>query len=528
MRITKWVSTLGLASMLLLTACSGPKELKKDDFYKESKNSQDGVYYEIFLRAFADSDNDGIGDLNGATQKLDYLKELGIQGIWLMPVNPSPSYHGYDVTDYKEINPDYGTFDDFKTFVEEAHKRDIKVLIDLVANHTSKEHPWFQKALKNDPIFKDYYVWDNGKGNIDTNTPGEWGQTVWHNAETGKYEGIFWDGMPDLNFDNKAVRDEMINIGKYWLEKTNVDGFRLDAAKHIYSKPYIDTDEEKDHLWWKEFHQAMKEVNPNVMLVGEVWDTADIVAPYLKDGLTSTFNFDISEKIISTVSNESDAGIAIDLERTREYFKSINPNFIDSVFITNHDMDRIMSQVDGDANKAKMAASILLTIPGNPFIYYGEEIGMFGVKPDEHIREPFVWSEDESQSPNTRWIQPFENTDRKNLAADKQINDKDSVYNHYKKLIYARRANEALIKGDILSSPIDKEGLVIFERIHGKKTALVVHNVTGKPLQFDLNEKFFESYSEYKSIFFRTSEKNTVKNKVITLNPYSTIILEKK
>src|SRR5690349_6195410 len=166
----------------------------------------DTVFYEIFVRSFQDSNGDGIGDFNGITQKLDYLQKLGIKGIWLMPIFPSPSYHGYDVTDYYSVNPDYGSMDDFKNLLREAHKRGIRVIIDLVINHTSSQNPWFQKSVQNDPQYKDWYVWsDSDPGGV-----GPWGETVWYKAENGKYYyAVFWDQMPDLNFKNQAVQQEV-------------------------------------------------------------------------------------------------------------------------------------------------------------------------------------------------------------------------------------------------------------------------------------------------------------------------------
>jgi glycosidase len=164
----------------------------------------DTVFYEIFVRSFRDSDGDGIGDFNGIIEKLDYLEGLGIRGIWLMPINPSPSYHGYDVTDYYAVNPDYGTLEDFKRLLEEAHKRDIKIIIDFVMNHTSSKHPWFQQALTPGSPYHDWYVWSE----TDPGTLGPWGAKAWYRASNGQYYyAIFWDQMPDLNYENPAVRE---------------------------------------------------------------------------------------------------------------------------------------------------------------------------------------------------------------------------------------------------------------------------------------------------------------------------------
>lgn len=195
------------------------------------------VFYQVFIRSFADSNGDGIGDLNGLISKLDYLKRLGITGIWLSPVHPSPSYHKYDVIDYYNIDKEYGTLEDFKLLVAEAHQRNILVLLDLVINHTSEFHPWFLEALKGkDSPYRSYYVWSDAKILKD--------KSNWHfpKNDPGKpierelYYGFFWSGMPDLNFDSKELRIKLLEIVKYWLIDMGVDGFRLNAAQHIYGE----------------------------------------------------------------------------------------------------------------------------------------------------------------------------------------------------------------------------------------------------------------------------------------------------
>ena len=220
------------------------------------------VFYEIFVRSFNDSNGDGIGDFNGITQKLDYLQELGVTAIWLMPIFPSPSYHGYDVTDYYDVNPQYGTMDDFKTLVEEAHKRDIRIIIDLVINHTSDKHPWFKEAKKdpNSP-YRDWYIWSK----TDPKYLGPWGERVWHSSTSGFYYGIFEAFMPDLNYKNPAVTDEMKKVASFWLKDIGVDGFRLDAAKHLIEEGSKQENTKATHLWYQnEFYPATKAINPEV------------------------------------------------------------------------------------------------------------------------------------------------------------------------------------------------------------------------------------------------------------------------
>ncbi|OIJ22275.1 alpha-amylase [Anaerobacillus alkalidiazotrophicus] len=518
------VLTVVLAVIFLLVGCSD-KTNNQITFERGNLKTIEphGVYYEIFIRAFYDSTGDGIGDFKGATSKLDYLQELGVEGIWLMPINPSPSYHGYDVIDYMDVNPEHGTLDDFKEFIEEAHKRGIKVIKDFVINHSSREHPWFQAALKNDEKYRDFYVW----ADEDTNTSqrGEWGQQVWHGTGNNIYEGVFWDGMPDLNIDHPKVREEIYKIGKFWLGEVGVDGFRLDAAKHIYSSYHGSDYQEKNHQFWREFRSEMEEVNPEVILVGEIWDTATVVAPYLDGGLQSAFNFDLSDKILASVRSEADAGLVTELERTRNYFNKMSEDFIDSTFITNHDMNRVMSELNNNMNHAKMAAALLLTLPGNPYIYYGEEIGMLGKKPDEDIRLPMRWYEDPKGVGQTTWRIDRYHSSENGIDVETQMQDENSLLNYYKELIYARRSSEALIAGEIKSTRISERGILSFKRATDNEEKLVVHNLTSEIKVIDLEGDL----SKYQKYFFYIGniEEIELNSNVLKIPAYTTVILQK-
>jgi alpha-amylase len=241
------------------------------------------VCYEIFVRSFCDSNKDGIGDLNGITSKLDYLQDLGVEALWLTPFCKSPSYHKYDVVDYQVIDPEYGTMQDLERLIEEAHRRDIRIIIDFVINHTSSENKWFLEAKKGkDNPFRNYYSWltpaqiDSMGVAIREKTADSWETNPWHWAKKGdteKYYGMFWSGMPDLNMDEPKVRKEIYEIGRFWLEK-GIDGFRMDAAKHIYPE----WEAPKAHDFWVEFRQEMEKIKPDVYIVGEVWTTAENVA----------------------------------------------------------------------------------------------------------------------------------------------------------------------------------------------------------------------------------------------------------
>ncbi|MCF6094273.1 alpha-amylase [Microaerobacter geothermalis] len=503
--------TLVILLSLLVAGCNFQQEKQR---VSEWPNA---VFYEIFVRAFYDSNGDGIGDLKGVIAKLDYLQELGVEGIWLMPINPSPSYHKYDVINYYDIDPEYGTLEDMKILVAEAKKRDIKIIIDLVVNHTSNQNPWFQEAIKdeNSP-YRDWYIWADEKTNLLER--GDWNQQLWYGLGKNKYYSTFWEGMPDLNYDNPDVRAEIIKIGKFWLQEVGVEGFRLDAAKYIYP----DQEKEKNYAWWKEFRKAMQTVKEDVFLVGEVWDTATVTAPYLQDdGLNSTFNFDLAERIVRAVQQGKDTGIVSGLKRMREYFKKMDENYVDSIFLTNHDQNRVMSLFKGDVNKARMAAAILLTLPGSPFLYYGEEIGMQGMKPDEYIREPFVWSTDKKEG-ESRWIVSKYNREREKIALETQIEEENSLYQYYKKLIQVRRSSDILVLGEIERSKVNEIGIVAFKRVLGNQSLLVLHNLSGVTKTFSLPE----DESVYKKKFF-TSDKGSADklNRIVEMQPYSTLIL---
>ncbi|WEG13179.1 alpha-amylase family glycosyl hydrolase [Pullulanibacillus sp. KACC 23026] len=528
-----WTACFSIClSLVMLTGCatgasqSAPKSkgaqaaAVKAPVFTETDfapNSSHDIYYEIFVRSFADSNGDGIGDLKGITEKLSYLKKLGVQGIWLTPIFESPSYHGYDVTDYYKINPDFGTEADLKNLVSKAHQMGIKVLLDLVVNHTSDQNPWFKKALADDPTYKNYYIWKKPADSLDQQ--GDWGEQVWQTNGDQVYEGVFDKSMPDLNYDNPVVRQQVIKIGQYWLKNDGVDGYRLDAAMHIYSNWQYPDAAEKNAQWWTEFYDAMKQVNPKTYLVGEVWDDPTVIAPYLKSALTSGFNFDLSTQILDAAKSESDNGLVSRLEAIRSLYAKQNSDFKDSTFITNHDMDRTMSQLNDNVNDAKMAASLLLTLPGNPFIYYGEEIGMQGSGPDEAKREPFIWSSDPNDKTTTSW-EPTGVNDTGKIALNVEEKDPNSMYNWYKNLIYARRSSPILMDGELQDTNYTVDGLITFKRVLNQKSLLVLTNMTGKAKSLKLSKED----RSYKNVYFETSKKVKT-GKTISLPAYSTVIL---
>ncbi len=429
----------------------------------------DAVFYEIFVRSFYDSDGDGIGDLNGLIEQLDYLNDgnpattddLGVTGIWLMPIMASPSYHGYDVTDYYTVNPEYGTNADFKRLMAEAHKRGIVIIIDLVLNHTSAQHPWFIEAQDPNSERHDWYRWR------------ETGGAGWHRLGSAYYFGLFWDQMPDLNFENPAVTDEMLNVTRFWLEEMGVDGFRLDAIKHL-----IEEGEETENTgatldWFKEFYAFYKSINPNAFTVAEVWSPTHIVAQYTGGKVDVCFEFDLAEAMREAAFRARTGSLLVAQENV---IAAYSPGQY-ATFLANHDQTRTRSTLMND-EQAKVAATLQLTFPGIPFIYYGEEIGMQGAKPDENIRRPMQWTPDGGFSTGTPWRGYYEDYAMRNITT--QNATPDSILNHYRALVTLRNHHAALRIGDWQQVTVKGRSIYSYVRAYEDEVVLVVVNLSGQ------------------------------------------------
>jgi alpha-amylase len=436
------------------------------------------VFYEIFVRSFYDSDDDGIGDLQGLTQKLDYLNDgdpsttddLGIEGIWLMPINNSPSYHGYDVTDYRGINPDYGTMTDFENFLQAAHDRGIKVIVDYVMNHSSNQHPWFTSAVSStDSPYRDWYRFS--QTNPGTTQP--WGDgAVWHNSNTGYYYGIFWGGMPDLNYETQAVKDEMFDIAEYWLSDIGVDGFRCDAVKYILEDGDNIENIQATYDFWSDFNTHYKSVKADAMAVGEAWDDTEIVLNYVDGRFDYCFEFDLSYRIIDAINSNQ-------ITELKSHVSSIYdsyPYLQWGSFLSNHDIDRIGSTFGESVSKLKLGAGLLLTLPGIPYIYYGEEVGMTGIYPHENIRTPMQWTDGSHAGFTTG--SPWRNVNSNyfnNNVEDMQA-DENSLWSTYRDLIKVRNNSEALQKGNYQTVSSSNGNVYAFLRSSENEDVLVIHN----------------------------------------------------
>ena len=481
------------ASTAQTTPPAEPAQWQVDDL-------QGRVFYQIFVRSFCDLDGDGVGDFQGLTSRLDYLNDgdpttgddLDVDGVWLMPVFESPSYHGYDTTNYLRINPAYGTEEDFDLFLVEAHRRGIRVVLDLMINHTSIHHPWFlAAALSPDSPRRDWYVWR-------TDDPGwtqPWGHyPTWHLSHGGwYYYGIFWAGMPDLNFRTPAVREAVEEIAVFWLQR-GVDGFRLDAARHIVAEGpgLLQNDTPQTHTYWREFSTFVRNQAPGTLLLGEVWaDTRAITAYYGDTGVirggdefNMTFNFPLGSSIVSAAST----GHAREVELVLTDMAKLYPqSVLDGIFLANHDMVRLATQLGGDRGAMRMAAAVLLTLPGTPFLYYGEEVGLQNgpTGGDESKRTPMPWdaSEGGGFSSGEPWFEFAAGRDSANVAT--QAGDPGSLLSRYRDLIRVRKTSPALRMGGIEVWQTGSSSVLAFVREVEVERVLVLHNLGDESVEVD-------------------------------------------
>jgi glycosidase len=480
-----------------------------------------GVYYEIFVRSFADSNGDGIGDLNGITARLDYLKWLGVSGLWLTPIFPSPSYHGYDVTDYYAINPQFGTMTDFQRLLREAHARGIKVLTDMVLNHTSNRHPWFEQALDPGSPYHDWYTWAGKETDVAAVSSVD--GPAWHSRDDQYYLGDFSGEMPDLNYDSPSVRSEMIKLGRFWLAQ-GVDGFRLDATTQIYIDFKSDVGSpralEKNLAWWQQYHAALRASDAEVFLLGEVPAQSEAIAAPYYSALDSVFDFPLADVLVASAAKETSPDLGRYVHTAWSGFRQhARGPMVDSPFISNHDRDRVIDQLDGNMSHMRMAAAMLLTMPGNPFVYYGEEIGMHGVKPDPRIREPMRWDRDPRQAGET-WWEPAPDNASPGLSVAAERDDPRSLLQLYRRLIHWRSELPALRDGDIAAHPADGGAIGAYTRADHAQRLLVIHNLSATRRRVSLPD------ARFRAVVRRTDPGIRLIGRDLTLPGYSTAILQ--
>jgi alpha-amylase len=439
---------------------------------------RDRVFYEVFVRSFADSDGDGIGDLAGLSDRLDYLNDgdpattddLGITGIWLMPVSEAASYHGYDVTDYTAIERAYGTLAEMRAFVEAAHTRGIAVIVDLVINHTSRDHPWFLDALEGGP-HRDWYIWSES----DPGWPPVAGPSPWHPTAAGDwYYGAFWEGMPDLNLENPDVTAEIERVAGFWLDEVGIDGFRLDAAKHlIETSADSQEDTPETHRWLERFVAEVHAQKPDSFVVAEVFDLTSVSSSYAGSAADTTFDFELAGKMLLGIQAEDGPTIAAAVAET---FRSY-PEGAYAGFLTNHDQPRVTTQLSRPGAE-RAAASLLLTGPGAPFVFYGEELGLPGGKPDERIRSPMPWTSDPHGAGFTSgspWEELEPGWETRNVATE--TTSSGSLLAHYRALIALRSDQLALRGATILPVRSSSPAVYAFLASSGADTVGVFVNL---------------------------------------------------
>ena len=492
-----------LVSMLVLTACNKEYKLKIDENLQANIIDDNyRTFYEIFVGGFSDSNGDGVGDIRGVINRLDYLndgdlnsgKSLGVTGIWLMPIMPSPSYHKYDVVNYMEVDESYGTLDDVKELAKECKARGIKLIIDLVLNHTSQNNTWFllaKKAIREGDTSSKYYDYYS-KSTVKHDGWYEFAKDP--SGQQWYYEGHFSQSMPELNYDNPDVWEEVTGIVDFWLNDIGVDGFRLDAVRYIY---YNDTALNVEFL--TKFRNYCQSIKQDVYIVGEDWNNTAEELNYYK--AIDVFNFSMGSDVLTSLQSQSASLFANALE---SYYKAAKESRADAMlqpFLSNHDQDRIAGNAyftgrqNGktvfNAAAAKMAANMYLLSPGSPFIYYGEEIGMFGSRgsssTDANRRLAMLWGDkDTVKDPGGT---TYDSANQINGTVKSQLGDENSLYNHYKLLIAIRNANPEIARGDVeVVSGITKNSTIcVLKFTYNGSTVYVIHNISNFEAEIDLS-----------------------------------------
>lgn len=527
---------LALSTSLSLTGCSLPNTKKKlniiDDKYRTA--------YQIFVYSFYDSNGDGIGDLKGIQEKLDYIndgnpdseEDLALNQIWLTPISPSISYHKYDVIDYKGIDSEFGTMEDFDALLEECHKRGIQVILDLVMNHSSSKHPWFLEASnylktlkageepdKSKCKYVDYY---NFTKKAETGYAPLKG-TEWF------YEARFWEGMPDFNLDNPEVQAEFNDIFKFWLEK-GIDGFRLDAVTSYYTgRP----SKNKEILTW--LNQSVKAIKPDAYIVGEAWTDVSEYGEYYGSGVDSFFDFEFSgsdgviAKVLKGLLPASD--YVKNQVKSEALFASKNKDYINAPFYTNHDIPRSAGYYSGEfrIEQIKLSGAMNLLMKGNAFIYYGEELGMKGSGKDENKRAPMQWFENIKEKGMCKGPKNMEEIKMLYGNLENQKMDKNSIYHYYKKAIKLRNTYPIIARGSTFEEEIfSSEKVTSFSRSlpDNKFEPLFISiNTSGEEQSLTLPSDF--PYQKLIDSLVTGEAEVSLKERTLLLPPFSIALLSK-
>ncbi len=517
-----------LALLGCLTACSAEQGWRARETVAIDDNYR--TWYEIFVYSFCDSDGDQVGDLQGVISKLDYIQDLGFDGIWLMPIMPAGSYHKYDVKDYMEIDPEYGSMADFEELAAECGKRGIKLIIDLVLNHTSSEHPWFTAACdyleslgdQEGPSVEEcpyygYYHFVKGDPKSDT----------WYQVGSSDYyyEGVFWSGMPDVNFESQALRKEFEAVMDFWLEK-GAGGFRLDAVKEFYSGA---VDKNIEVLSW--INDYVKAAKPDAYMVGEAWEGLLTYAQYYASGIDSFFDFEfagptgiVSKTLTYSGEEHSAQAYAKALCRVQNAIREYRADAIDAPFFVNHDMARAAGYMSYDERKVKMAAALNVLMSGSAFVYYGEEIGMTGSGKDENKRAPMYWSSDPGAKGMTAGPLDMEPQENRFPSAGNQMKAKDSIYSFYKDTILLRNQNPEIARGTVARlEEIEDPDIAAISKTYDGKVIYLLYNIS----ETDEKQVELSGYGELELAGYLSADGGavTVEDGKVTLPSYSVAVL---
>lgn len=493
------------------------------------------AFYQLMVGSYCDSDGDGIGDLRGLISKLDYINDgdpsskasLHAGGIWLTPVMPSPTYHKYDTTDYYDIDPDFGTLDDFRDLVAACNERGIALVIDMSINHSSNYHSWFTSAgisLRNEPCGQEvctveslcpehnpccqYYNFTQTRESGYHEVPG---------AEGWFYEGEYHAGMPDLNLDNELLREEIINICSFWLDM-GVYGFRLDSLKSYYAG---DLEKSAQFVGW--LKDTLDEKYGDVYMVGELWDNSSehIQSYYETSGIPSLFVFDLSIQSGNSISMDMRMarGYRIN-EHIAEWDGLVPDGSVNSYFLSNHDMTRSAGTVGRDLVQEKQAAAIYLLLPGSSYIYYGEEIGMAGGSDtDPNKRMPMIWSALSSEGMTGK---PEGATSKETLEAGvaEQLADENSLLNFYIETLKIRNSCPTLVYGQPEVMDYGIKAMCSYKVSYEGQTLLVLHNCGTEPVTIPVEGgDMLESLSA-------GGEQPTYAEGAVNMPAYTTVIID--
>lgn len=499
----------------------------KYDLDKTAKIQEDNFrnFYHIFINSFCDSNGDGIGDIKGITSKLDYIAETGYQGIWITPFHESSTYHKYDVIDYYTVDSSFGTMADMEELIKECDKRGIKLIMDLVMNHTSNKMKWFSEGFNSikDGTYKNnkYFNYYNFTQTKKDSTFYAIGTTGWF------YEGAFTGTMPDVNLLNSDVRKEYEKIVDFWMAK-GIGGFRLDAALH-----YVEADDDKNIEILKWFNDYVKAKDPDAYIVAEVWTNSTQAAEYYKSGIDSVFNFDIAtgsdSEIVSEVRSE-DGGNAF--EKTLMYYEelvskySANSKCIDAPFLSNHDTARILGKTT-DESTLKSIYAMIQMMKGATFTYYGDEIAMAGSgTSDVNYRAGMYWSNSNStgipKSPSGCTVQ---NSDHIYGSLEEQMSKSTSVYNYNKRLLQLRNENPEIARGT--TAPIESikdHSIIAVSKTYNGETIYLITNISKYPKQVEVKKSECD-YSELYGYASGDDNKVTLDGETLTLPPASMVVL---